>query len=87
MFIAIKAFKDDCVKYQVNYTDTVKELKKKGILLGTGTKRLSKGMKVVAPGVHALTLDTANSEFVKMDNYVHVEEVAHNVSGENQLHG
>jgi hypothetical protein len=73
MFISVKAFRDDCVKHQVNYAETTKELKKKGILLSTATKRLTKGMKVMAPGVYALALDTTHSEFLKLDGLVPVE--------------
>jgi hypothetical protein len=33
-------------------------------------------MKIRTPGVHAMALDTAHPDFIKMDNYVHVEEEA-----------
>jgi hypothetical protein len=67
MFLAAKPFKNDCVKYQVNYKDTLAQLEKKGIFLGTMNKRLSKGMKVVSPGVHSLIFDCSNTEFISMD--------------------
>jgi hypothetical protein len=70
MFLAAKPFKNDCVKYQVNYKDTLSQLEKKGIFLGTTNKRLSKGMKVVSPGVHCLIFDCASSEFISMDDLV-----------------
>lgn len=67
MFLAAKPFKNDCVKYQVNYKDTLAQLEKKGIFLGTMNKRLSKGMKVVSPGVHSLIFDCSSAEFISMD--------------------
>jgi len=67
MFLAAKPFKNDCVKFQVNYKDTLAQLEKKGIFLGTMNKRLSKGMKVVSPGVHSLIFDCSNAEFISMD--------------------
>lgn len=70
MFLAAKPFKNDCVKFQVNYKDTLQQLQKKGIFLGTTNKRLSKGMKVVAPGVHSLIFDCSNSDFINMDGLV-----------------
>lgn len=73
MFLAAKAFKNDCVKYQVNYKDTVNQLEKKGIFLGTQNKRLSKGMQIVSPGVHCLMFDCANADFIDMDGLVVAE--------------
>jgi hypothetical protein len=69
MFLAAKPFKNDCVKFQVNYKDTLAQLEKKGIFLGTMNKRLSKGMKVVSPGVHSLIFDCSNTEFISMDEF------------------
>lgn len=70
IFIVSKAFKEDCVKYQINYKDTVAQLKSRGVLIGAGNKRMSKGMKLVTPGVHALTIDASNKDFFDMDNLV-----------------
>lgn len=80
MFMAAKPFKNDCVKFQVNYKNTLQELQKKGIFTGTTNKRLSKGMKIVAPGVHCLVFDCANNDFLNMDNLVPADG-----SGESQL--
>lgn len=74
MFFAAKAFKNDCVKYQVNYRDTLNKLEKKGIFLGTMNKRLSKGMKVMSPGVHSLIFDCNNSDFIDMDHILPVDD-------------
>jgi hypothetical protein len=73
MFLAAKAFKTDCVKFQVNYKDTLQQLEKKGIYLGTMNKRLSKGMKIVSPGVHTLIFDCSNTEFISMDSIIKPE--------------
>jgi len=74
MFIAAKPFKNDCVKYQVNYKDTLQHLEKKGIFLGTANKRLSKGMKMASPGVHCLMFDCSGSEFLDMESIVPTEQ-------------
>ena len=68
MYFAAKAFRDDCVKFQINYRDTLKQLESKGIYEGAVNKRLSKGMKVVSPGVHSLVFDCSNSDFIDMDS-------------------
>jgi hypothetical protein len=73
MFLAAKPFKNDCVKFQVNYKDTLAQLEKKGIFLGTMNKRLSKGMKVVSPGVHSLIFDCSSAEFISMDEIARPE--------------
>jgi Domain of unknown function (DUF927) len=80
MFLAAKAFKADCVKFQINYKDTLQQLEKKGIYLGTMNKRLSKGMKIVSPGVHTLIFDCSNTEFISMDDIIKAEVT--NVGGE-----
>tara|TARA_R110002020_G_scaffold79165_4_gene198662 strand:- start:4951 stop:7785 length:2835 start_codon:yes stop_codon:yes gene_type:complete len=79
MFLTAKAFKNDCVKYQVNYKDTLQRLAAKGYFLGTLNKRLSKGMKIISPGVHTLMFDCSGPEF-SMDTVVQ-SEIA-NESGE-----
>ena len=86
MYINSKFFKDDCVRFQVNYHDTTAELKKKGILIDTATKRIAKGMPGVGnkvPGIYCLVLDTSHSEFIKVDQYIPNE--APNEGGESQL--
>ena len=80
MCLAAKAFKEDCVKYQVNYKNTLDDLEKKGVFLGTTNKRLSKGMKIVSPGVHTLIFNCANADFISMDTIVETE--ASDVGGE-----
>lgn len=68
MYINASEFKKDCVERQINYRETIKLLDAKGIYIGSGTKRLSKGMKVAAPGVHAITLDCSNPDFISMEH-------------------
>lgn len=70
LFIAAKDFKNDCVTYQVNYKETLSALKKNGIFTGTAVKRLSKGMKVLTPGVYCLVFDTAANGFLDMNDLV-----------------
>jgi hypothetical protein len=63
LFITAKPFKNDCVELQINYKDTLIKLKEQGIFLGTTVKRMSKGMKVVSPGVHSLIFDCSHPDF------------------------
>ena len=80
MFLAAKPFKSDCVKYQTNYKDTLNQLKKQGVFIGTMNKRLSKGMKIVSPGVHSLVFNCSGDDFIDMDGIVPTE--AENAGGE-----
>jgi len=67
LFIKSKEFKDDCVKNQVNYRDTVKALTASGMLIEVANKRLSKGSKIISTGVHSLVLDGSNPDFIDME--------------------
>lgn len=70
LYIGAKGFKDFCVRQQINYKGTLKELEKLGVYTGAMNKRLSKGMKVVSPPVRALVFDTTKDEFLQLDSYV-----------------
>jgi hypothetical protein len=72
LYIAAKPFKADCVATQVNYKGTVEALKKSGVLIDTTVKRLSKGMKIVTPGVHCLVFDTSAGNFLNLDELIDV---------------
>ena len=74
MMLVANAFKRDCVKYQINYRDTLKELKDRGILLEATSKRISKGMKISSPPVQCIVLDGTHNEFLKMEEIVPVDE-------------
>ncbi|CAB4190271.1 Domain of unknown function DUF927 [uncultured Caudovirales phage] len=76
MFISIKPFKEDCVKYQINYKETIKELKAKGIMLKMENKRLSKGMQIVTPSVYCMTLDMLHPEFASRTPFTEAENAA-----------
>ena len=68
MYISAKAFKEDCVKYRLNYKGILKDLTKKGILQETMYKRMSKGMKISSPATRAIVLDCGNSEFLDVES-------------------
>lgn len=67
LYISAKAFKDFCVRQQINYKGVIKELQTAGIFKEAMNKRMSKGMKVVSPAVRVLKFDASNSEFLQMD--------------------
>ena len=70
MYITVAALRKHCAERQIGYKDLLQQLKEKNILIGLTNKRMSKGMKVVAPAARVVELDTANSEFIRMDEYV-----------------
>jgi hypothetical protein len=74
LYVAAKQFKDFCVKQQINYRNMLKQLAEHKIYIETTNKRMSKGMKVVAPAVRALMFDAANSEFLRMDDMLPANE-------------
>lgn len=73
MYIAAAPFRVDCVQSQIHYKDALNQLKAKGIYLGAMNKRLSKGMKIKSPGVHALVFDCSGSDFIDIENIVSAE--------------
>ena len=70
MYIVSKAFKNDCVKYQINYRETINDLKAKGLLVKTGDKRMGKGTNMMSLNVHTLWLNTAHPDFLDMNQFV-----------------
>jgi hypothetical protein len=66
----VAAFKKYSAERQIGYKLLLAKLTEKGILLGVLNKRLSKGMKAVAPAVRVLELDASKDDFVNMDGYV-----------------
>jgi hypothetical protein len=67
MFFIAKHFKEYCVKYQINYNQTLNKLEKQGRLTARENKRLSKGMAVSGESIHCL-------HFQLSDGFVNVEE-------------
>lgn len=82
LFLEQKPFKDDCVKYQINYKDTIKKLTAQGIYVRAGNKRLSKGMKITSPGVYSLEFDCKAADFIDVASVVGLENEPSDGSGE-----
>lgn len=74
LYISAKAFKDFCVRQQINYKGILKELAQIGCFTEAMNKRMSKGMKVVSPAVRVLKFDASSSEFLQMDVHVAKDE-------------
>lgn len=71
MFIKSGHFREYCVKYQISRTDTVKELKAKGVYVEEKNVRMSKGFATDTKlSTRCLILDTSNSEFFDADNLI-----------------
>jgi hypothetical protein len=74
LYISAKHFKDFCVRQQINYRGTLKDLEKIKVFIEGTNKRMSKGMKVVSPAVRVLKFDASASEFLQMDTYIKQDE-------------
>ena len=68
MFLIAKPFREYCVKYQINYNDTLDKLEKQGRLLKRDNKRMSKGMAVSGDNVHCLWFKL-DPDFVSVNEY------------------
>jgi hypothetical protein len=67
LFISAKAFKDYCVRHQINYKGILNDLTKTGVFKEAMNKRMSKGMKVVAPAVRVLRFDASAHQFLHLE--------------------
>jgi hypothetical protein len=72
MFVIAKQFKEYCVKFQINYGQTLDRLEKQGRLVRRGGKRLSKGMSVSGDNIHCLWFKL-DEDFVDVENYTKEE--------------
>ena len=76
LFVDYKHMREDCVRMQINFKQFLADMKKIGAYIDTGTKRLSKGMKVSTLPVYAIEFDTSVSDFLDMDSVVPEKEDA-----------
>ena len=74
MFIIAKSFKDYCVKFQINYTETVKKLETEGRIIEKKPIRLSKGTTISGEPIHCLWFKI-DDEFVDTTQYAGTETV------------
>lgn len=70
LFVSAKAFKEFCVRQQINYKGIIRDLEKINVFKEAMNKRMSKGMKVVSPAVRVLRFDASQNEFLQ----VHADE-------------
>jgi hypothetical protein len=68
MFLIAKPFREYCVKYQINYNDTLDKLEAQGRLVNRNNKRMSKGMAVSGDNVHCLWFKL-DPDFVSVNEY------------------
>jgi hypothetical protein len=64
IYIVVKSFRDDCVKNQANFEESLIPYRKSGALLGTKKKRMTAGTVAnTQAAVNALWFDTTKLEF------------------------
>ena len=63
VFVVSSAFRRYCTNHGINYRDTIGKMKKVGMYLDASNKRMTKGMKLNVPGVHALEFDARHPDF------------------------
>jgi hypothetical protein len=74
MFIIAKSFKDYCVKFQINYTETIKKLETEGRIIEKKPIRLSKGTAISGEPIHCLWFKI-DDEFIDTTQYGETEKV------------
>lgn len=83
LYFTAREFKKDCAERQIDYRSILQELKDKNIFIESGTKRLSKGMKVQSPGVHTLTFNCHNTDFFDLEELTPPEDASHGTGESN----
>lgn len=73
MYINAKHFKSDCAKLQITVRELTRKLESDGVLLPAETKRITKGLKVLAPPVYCFVFDCANSNFFDVEELIHAD--------------
>jgi hypothetical protein len=66
VFITVSALKRYCTMRNLGYREVIKKLKEQRIMLGSGPKRMTKGMKMNVPPVQAVILDGKHSDFAAL---------------------
>lgn len=73
MFIIAKSFREYCVRYQLNYNETVKKLETEGRIVDKGTIRLSKGTAISGEPIHCLWFKI-DDDFIDTAPYENAEK-------------
>ena len=73
MFIIAKSFKEYCVKFQINYNETIKRLEAEGRIIDKKGVRLSKGTAVSGDPIHCLWFKIDDEDFVDATQYVETQ--------------
>lgn len=66
LYVSAKHYKEYCVKFQIGYKDSLRELEKINVFKGASLKRMGKGLKIVSPPVRALMFDASSSEYLQI---------------------
>jgi hypothetical protein len=70
LYVVTREFRADCIERQINYKNTLAELKQRGFFKEPVNKRMSKGMKVTSPAVNTLMFDCSDSNFLDVDGLI-----------------
>jgi len=79
VYISASAFRRYCSQRNIGYRETIKKLKARGVYLGSGQKRMSKGMKINVPPVQTMVLDASHSDFSTLSDMTPEPEAAEDV--------
>jgi len=74
VFVTCASFRKYCTARNIGYRETLNKLKKTGLYVGSGLRRMGKGMKFNLPPVQALEFDATHPDFIAMDGFIPKEE-------------
>jgi len=76
VFVTCASFRKYCTARNIGYRETLNKLKKTGLYVGSGLRRMGKGMKFNLPPVQALEFDATHPDFIAMDGFIPKEETS-----------
>lgn len=69
IYVTASSFRQYCAQRSIGFRALVDRMKSSGMYLGSGVKRMSKGMKFNTPGVQTLIFDAAHPDFSPLTGY------------------
>lgn len=76
VFITANSFRAYCSARSISYREALNKMKKDRLYLGSGLKRMGKGMQFNLPPVQALEFDGSHSDFIALSGLVPEKEEA-----------
>lgn len=76
VYATASSFRQYCSTRNIGYREALNKMKKEGLFIKSGLKRMAKGMKFNLPPVQALEFDGSHADFVSLSSLIPDKEAA-----------